>query len=117
VALTDSVVPGNRSIYAALTLGLGAVITWLELYPFHFRVPASGLGALHTLLGPRAAGGFSLRGWGSLGLLLARSPACANFDRSPEIGNAVPNKAAAQGQNVAVATPMLMASEEAHRLH
>jgi VanZ like family len=44
------VLPGNRNIYAALTLGLGAVITWLELYPFHFRVPASGLGALHTLL-------------------------------------------------------------------
>jgi VanZ like family len=50
VALTAIVLPGNRSVYAALTLGLGAVITWLELYPFHFRVPASGLGALHTLL-------------------------------------------------------------------
>ena len=50
MALTDIVVPGNRSIYAALMLGLGAVITWLELYPFHFRVPASGLGALHTLV-------------------------------------------------------------------
>jgi VanZ like protein len=50
VALTAIVLPSNRSIYAALTLGLGAVITWLELYPFHFRVPASGLGALHTLL-------------------------------------------------------------------
>src|SRR5262249_1632179 len=31
-------------------LGLGAVITWLELHPFQFRMPASGLGALHTLL-------------------------------------------------------------------
>jgi glycopeptide antibiotics resistance protein len=50
VALTAIVLPSNRSIYTALTLGLGAVITFLELYPFHFRVPTSGLGALHTLL-------------------------------------------------------------------
>ena len=48
--LTAIVLPSNRSIYTALTLGLGAVITFLELYPFHFRVPTSGLGALHTLL-------------------------------------------------------------------
>jgi len=50
LALTAIVIPGDRIIYAALTLGLGAVITFLELYPFQFRVPASGLGALHTLL-------------------------------------------------------------------
>ena len=42
--------PGGKATYAALTLGLGAVITFLELYPFKFRVPASGLGALRTLL-------------------------------------------------------------------
>ena len=40
----------GRDIYAALTLGLGVVITWLELYPFRFRVPIAGPGALQMLL-------------------------------------------------------------------
>ena len=39
--------------------------------------------------------------------------------RSPpeDIENTVGNKAAAHGENVAVAMPMLMAAEQAHRLH
>lgn len=44
------IIRGNRRTYALLTLVLIAILVYLELYPFAFRVPHEGRGAVHKLL-------------------------------------------------------------------
>src|SRR5262249_10923950 len=45
---------GTHKTYAVLTLLLVGVLLYLELYPFIFRVPADGEGALRKLIGSGA---------------------------------------------------------------
>ena len=48
--MSDVTIRGSRRTYAFLTLVLTAILVYLELYPFAFRVPAEPSGALRTLI-------------------------------------------------------------------
>src|SRR3954463_12529724 len=44
------IVHGGRKTYAALTLLIAALLVYLELYPFSFRVPLDDIGAWQKLI-------------------------------------------------------------------
>ena len=87
------IIRGNRRTYALLTLVLIAILVYLELYPFAFRVPHEGRGAVHKLLEGWAdrpsRGDFlaNIVGYTPLGFcaLLSFARPKSSFDRFPII--------------------------------
>src|SRR5205085_12684460 len=47
---TDVIVRGTRKTFALLTFVVVAVLCYLELYPFTFRVPTTGEGPVRKLI-------------------------------------------------------------------